>query len=60
VLDRVGRPEWARSVAEALRIPASEADPDSTRLVDVTVLLGADWEPFIAEDSSGVGGSDAP
>jgi hypothetical protein len=45
VLDRTGHPHWARLVAGALHSSAVEARPDSSRYVDVTVLLGADWTP---------------
>lgn len=43
VLDRVGREENARAVAEALGITAVRSEPDSTLLLDVTVILGRDW-----------------
>lgn len=45
VLDRVGRVERARQVAEALRIPRVETRPDSTLVLDATVVLGRDWAP---------------
>lgn len=43
VLDRVGRMELARSVADAIQIPRVYAKPDSNVYVDVTVVLGRDW-----------------
>ncbi len=43
VLDRVGRMELARSVADAVQIPRVYARPDSNVYVDVTVVLGRDW-----------------
>jgi hypothetical protein len=43
VLDRVGRMELARSVADELAIPRVYARPDSNVFVDVTVVLGKDW-----------------
>ena len=43
VLDRVGRMELARSVADAVQIPRVYARPDSNVYVDVTVVLGKDW-----------------
>jgi hypothetical protein len=43
VLDRVGKPELARAVAERLRISRVETRLDSTRLVEVSVILGKDW-----------------
>lgn len=45
VLDRSGRREWAERVARALGGARVEARPDSSRYLDVTVLLGADWRP---------------
>jgi hypothetical protein len=53
VLDRVGRMELARSVADEMAIPRVYARPDSNVFVDVTVVLGKDWvdveEPAEAE-----------
>lgn len=50
VLDRSGHPEWARKVADALGGARVESRPDSSRYLDVTVLLGRSWrapaEPF--------------
>jgi hypothetical protein len=43
VLDRVGRMELARSVADAAGIPRVRASPDANLYVDVTVVLGRDW-----------------
>jgi hypothetical protein len=51
VMDRVGDLETARSVAEALGILQVVSDPDSTRLVDVTVRLGPDWTGRGLEDA---------
>lgn len=45
VLDRVGRMELARAVADAAGIPRVFARPDSNLYVDVTVVLGRDWSP---------------
>ena len=45
VLDRSGHPEWAELVASALGTAGVESRPDSTRFLDVTVLLGASWRP---------------
>lgn len=44
VLDRSGHPEWAYLVGRAVKGKV-EASPDSSRYLDVTVLLGADWRP---------------
>ena len=43
VMDRVGRMELARSVADALEVQRVYARPDSNVYVDVTVILGRDW-----------------
>lgn len=45
VVDRVGRPELARAVAEVLGIRNVLSDPDPDLYVDVSVVLGRDWEP---------------
>jgi hypothetical protein len=45
VIDRSGHPEWARLVARALGDVAVESRPDSSRYLDVTVLVGRDWTP---------------
>jgi hypothetical protein len=51
VLDRSGHPDWARKVADALgQGTRVESRPDSSRYLDVTVLLGRSWraaaQPF--------------
>ena len=45
VLARSGNEGWAALVARALGGARVEARPDSSRYLDVTVLLGADWRP---------------
>jgi hypothetical protein len=45
VLHRGGGLEAARSVAAALGIAEVRSEPDSTLLVEVTVLLGSAWDP---------------
>jgi hypothetical protein len=45
VLDRSGHPEWAASVAKVLRPATSRTERDSSRYLDVTVLLGRSWRP---------------
>jgi hypothetical protein len=45
VLDRSGHAAWAGLVAAALGDARVEARPDSSRYLDVTVLLGASWRP---------------
>jgi hypothetical protein len=44
VYDRSSHPEWARLVARAMNAPVVSR-PDSSRYLDVTVLIGADWRP---------------
>jgi hypothetical protein len=45
VLDRSGHPEWAALVARSLGNARVESRPDSSRYLDVTVLLGTTWRP---------------
>ena len=45
VVDRVGRLDAARSVADALGIRSVRSEPDSNLYLDVTVVLGTDWTP---------------
>lgn len=45
VMDRVGRMDLARRVADAARIRKVLERPDSNVYVDVTVVLGRDWQP---------------
>jgi hypothetical protein len=45
VLDRSGHPEWSRLVAGALGTTLVETRIDTSRYLDVTVLIGADWTP---------------
>lgn len=44
VYDRSSHPEWARLVARALNATAVTR-PDSSRYLDVTVILGTNWRP---------------
>ncbi|CAN5707281.1 hypothetical protein BH23GEM1_BH23GEM1_07370 [soil metagenome] len=44
VLDRSGHSDWAALVAAAMKARA-ESRPDSSRYLDVTVLVGSDWRP---------------
>ena len=44
VLDRSSHPEWAKLVALAMS-SKFETRVDTTRYLDVTVLLGNDWHP---------------
>jgi hypothetical protein len=45
VLDRSNHIEWARLVGQALGGARVEARPDTSRYVDVTVVLGVSWRP---------------
>lgn len=44
VLDRSNHPSWAALVARAFNAKV-ESRPDSSRYLDVTVLVGSDWRP---------------
>ncbi len=44
VYDRSSHPEWAKLVARAMNAPVVSR-PDSSRYLDVTVLIGGDWRP---------------
>jgi hypothetical protein len=45
VLDRTGHREWAARAAKAMGGAAVLVRPDSSRDVDLTVLIGATWRP---------------
>ena len=45
VLDRSGHPEWAAAVAKVVKPATSRTERDSSRYLDVTVLLGRSWSP---------------
>jgi LytR cell envelope-related transcriptional attenuator len=45
VLDRSGHPDWARRVAAAMGGARVISRPDSSRYLDVTVLVGGSWRP---------------
>jgi hypothetical protein len=45
VLDRSRHPEWARNVATSLGAARVESRPDTSRYLDVTVLVGSSWRP---------------
>ncbi|HEU4566352.1 MAG TPA: LytR C-terminal domain-containing protein [Gemmatimonadaceae bacterium] len=45
VLDRSGHPEWARIAADAMGGGRVESRPDSSRYLDLTILVGATWRP---------------
>lgn len=54
ILDRVGKIENARAVADSLGIRRVLARPDSNLYLDVSVVLGKDWAPpgAVAEPDS--------
>jgi hypothetical protein len=45
VLDRSQHPAWARNVATSLGMARIETRPDTSRYLDVTVLIGSSWRP---------------
>src|SRR5690348_7915798 len=45
VLDRSRHPTWAKEVASSLGTARVESRPDSSRYLDVTVLVGSSWRP---------------
>ncbi|MBK5189187.1 MAG: LytR C-terminal domain-containing protein, partial [Gemmatimonadaceae bacterium] len=45
VLDRIGHRDWAVRAAKAMGGGAVLVRPDSSRDVDLTVLIGASWRP---------------
>jgi hypothetical protein len=45
VLDRSGHPDWAQRAARAMGEARVEARPDSSRYLDLTVLVGRAWRP---------------
>lgn len=45
VLDRSGHADWAALAARAMGRSHVEEIPDSTRFLDVTVLVGRNWTP---------------
>ncbi|MDB4876094.1 MAG: hypothetical protein JWM41_2540 [Gemmatimonadetes bacterium] len=45
VLDLSGHPEWANRVAKVLGSARVESRPDSSRYLDISVILGSSWRP---------------
>ena len=45
VLDLSGHPDWATAVAGVIEPARVVTRPDSSRYLDVTVLLGRSWRP---------------
>lgn len=60
VLDRMGTVHRARSVADALGIRQVRSEPDSNLYLDVSVVLGMDWDPPSAEETDATGGAERP
>jgi hypothetical protein len=50
VLDLSGHPDWAQRVARAMGVARVESRPDTSRYLDIAVVLGTTWrapaEPF--------------
>jgi hypothetical protein len=45
ILDRSGHPDWAALAARAMGRARVETVPDSSRFLDLTVLVGRNWTP---------------
>jgi len=45
VLDRTNHPVWAGRIARAFNGARVQVAPDTSRYVDITILLGATWHP---------------
>ena len=45
ILDRSGHLDWAGQMAKVLGPARAEARPDSSRYLDITVLIGRLWRP---------------
>jgi len=45
VLDLSGHPAWADAVAKVMAPARTKARTDSSRYLDVTVLIGSSWRP---------------
>lgn len=45
VLDRSGHPEWAAEAARVMGVARAETRVDSSRYLDITVLVGSLWHP---------------
>lgn len=45
VLDRSGHPDWARRLVRAMGGGRVETRPDTSRYLDLTVLVGRAWRP---------------
>jgi hypothetical protein len=45
ILDRSGHADWAALASRAMGIARVEEKPDSSRFLDLTVLVGRNWTP---------------
>jgi hypothetical protein len=45
VLDLSGHPDWAARVARALAPARVESRPDTSRYLDIAIILGSTWRP---------------
>lgn len=52
VIDRIGRVDQAQAVAKALGIDNVLSEPDANLYVDVTVVLGREWNPAVRTGQS--------
>ena len=57
VIDHVGRPDMAQAVAKALGISNVQSDPDPNLYVDVSVVLGKEWDPDVPSEDDAPAGS---
>ena len=51
VLDRVGRIDLARAVADALGIQSVRSEPDPNLFLDVSVVLGEGWDVLVPSEA---------
>jgi hypothetical protein len=45
VLDLSGHPEWAQRIARIMGHATVESRPDSSRYLDISIVLGSSWRP---------------
>jgi hypothetical protein len=45
VLDLSGHPAWAEAAAKVMAPARTRSRPDSSRYLDITVLIGSSWRP---------------
>ena len=45
IIVHTGHPDWAARVQRALGVGVVEAQTDSSRVVDLSVFVGSDWQP---------------